>query len=146
MYMQITSSEKIHKLTPLKFEVLDMAIQNNKYHPIPIFTKCQRILLFVYVYTSIHLDFLRLYFSECRWRVCLRRCVRSYVLLIGGSIPQWPEFFSLRFFLRLSLYNTFWLDQGQSSGQVYFLSVEFDQTTQFNKCGSTRKHRGVATV
>jgi hypothetical protein len=77
-----------------------MAIQNNKYHPIPIFTKCQRILLLVYVYTSIHLDFLRLYFGECRWRVCLGRCVRSNMLLNGGSFPAMADvlFFVLIFF------------------------------------------------
>ena len=78
-----------------------MAIQNNKYHPIPIFTKCQRILLFVYVYTSIYLDFLRLYFGECRWRVCLGRCVRSYVLLIGGSNPAMARVFFSKIFPKI---------------------------------------------
>jgi hypothetical protein len=58
-----------------------------------------------------------MYFSECGKRGCPGRCVRSYMLLIGGSNPAManvlffvPIFFLLRFFLRLPLYNTFWLD------------------------------------
>jgi hypothetical protein len=101
MYMQInTSSEKIHKLTSLKFEVLNVSRKTIKCHTITIFyTKCERIVLFIYV-TTIYLDFLHLYFSECRWRVCLWRCVRCNMLLIGGSIPAMANvlFFVLIFF------------------------------------------------
>jgi hypothetical protein len=72
MYMQTnTFSEKIHKLTPLKFEVLDVARKTINAIPSQYFIlicKCERIVLFIYV-TTIYLDFLHLYFSECRWRV-----------------------------------------------------------------------------
>jgi hypothetical protein len=59
MYMQInTSSEKIHKLTSLKFEVLDVKNNKCRYHH-NFYTKCERIVLFIYV-TTIYLDFLHL--------------------------------------------------------------------------------------
>jgi hypothetical protein len=90
MYMQInTSSEKIHKLTPLKFEVLDVARKTINAIPSQYFilnVSGSFYLIYVTV-TTIYLDFLHLYFGECRWRGCLGRCVRSNVLLIGGSIP-----------------------------------------------------------
>jgi hypothetical protein len=79
-----------------------------------LFYQMSAVLLFIYVTVySIYLDFLHLYFSECRWRGCLGRCVHSYMLLTGGSNPAMVNvlffvliFFSLRFFLRLSVYNT----------------------------------------
>jgi hypothetical protein len=61
MHMQInTSSEKIHKLTSPKFEVLDVARKTINADTITIFyTKCERIVLFIYV-TIIYIDFLHL--------------------------------------------------------------------------------------
>jgi hypothetical protein len=100
MYMQInTSSEKIHKLIiPLKFEVLDVARKTINADTTTIFYTKERIVLFIYV-TTIYLGFLHLCFNERRWRVCLGRCVRSNMPLIGGSIPQWPMFcFSFSYF------------------------------------------------
>jgi hypothetical protein len=67
MYMQInTSSEKIHKLiSPLKFEVLDVARKTINADTPTIFYTKERIVLFIYV-TTIYLDFLHLCFSERR--------------------------------------------------------------------------------
>jgi hypothetical protein len=158
MHMQITSSERIHKLTPLKFE--DQNFWKFVNFPwrwgapppppapprfLPLFTKCQRILLFIYVTTvySVYLDFLHLNFSECRWRGCLGRCVHPCMLLIGASNPAMDNvllffvliFFSLRFFLRLIAFTT--------QGSHYSMTVKLlncPLLSKFDKLFFSRGH------
>jgi hypothetical protein len=82
MHMQITSSDKIHKLTPLKFEILDVATKTVNAIPSQYLLNVSgSFYLYVTAY-SVYLDFLYLYFSECRWRGCLGRCVHFCMLLI----------------------------------------------------------------
>ena len=69
--MIITSSEKIHKLlTPLKFEVLDVARKTINAIPSQFLLNVSGSF-YLYV-TTIYLDFLHLYFSESGGAIFLR--------------------------------------------------------------------------
>jgi hypothetical protein len=73
-----------------------------------------RAIQFCFFMHPVYLDFLRLYFSECRWRGCLERCVHSNWRSEshnGQCFVFHSHIFFFNSFPKIALiYNTFLLD------------------------------------